>query len=55
MKNTILRLTRSLLTTTLTGLALLSLTGGSALAANWTITDLGALGAEHRQVYTSEG
>lgn len=35
----------SLLTTTLAGLALLSLSGNSALAANWTITDLGALGA----------
>jgi probable HAF family extracellular repeat protein len=39
------RLNLGFLTTTLTGLALLSLGGGSALAAKWTITDLGVLGA----------
>jgi uncharacterized membrane protein len=41
MKTNQTRLNFSLITT----LALLSLTGSSALAANWTITDLSALGA----------
>jgi probable HAF family extracellular repeat protein len=47
------RLNLSLLCNTLTGLALLSLTGGSALAANWTVTDLGALGAPSSVSYES--
>ena len=55
MKDTLLCATRSLLTTTRTGLALLSLTGASALAANWTITNPGALGAEHSVSCTSDG
>ena len=45
MKTNNTRLNFSLLTNTITGLTLLSLTGGATLAANWTITDLGALGA----------
>jgi hypothetical protein len=55
MKKNNTRQNRSLLTTTITSLALLLLTGRSALAANWTITDLGALGAEHSGVFTSKG
>ena len=55
MKTNNARLNFSLVTTTLTCLTLLSLTGSSALAAAWTITDLGALGAEHSGAYTSEG
>ena len=45
MKTNHTRLNFSLLANTITGLTLLSLTGGSARAANWTITDLGALGS----------
>ena len=53
MKTIPTRLNFSLFTTTLTVLALLSLPGGSALAANWTITDLGALGAPGNVAYES--
>jgi uncharacterized membrane protein len=53
MKTNNTRLNFSLLTTTLTGLTLLSLTSGSALAANWTITDLGALGAPGNLAFES--
>jgi uncharacterized membrane protein len=49
-----LRLNPSLVKTTFAGLTLLSLASSSALAANWTITDLGALGAEHSLNYTSK-
>jgi len=55
MKTTHSRLNLSLLTTATIGLTLLSLTGGAALAARWTITDLGALGATGDAVFTSEG
>ena len=53
MKTNNIRLNLSLFTTTLAGLALLSLTGNSALAANWTITDLGDLGAAYSFPYES--
>ena len=55
MKTTPFRLNLSPLMTSITVLTLLSLTGGSTRAANWTITDLGALGAEGDAAYTSEG
>ena len=45
MKPNRTRLNFSLLPVTIAGAALLSLGGGSALAAKWTITDLGVLGA----------
>jgi uncharacterized membrane protein len=53
MKTNNIRLNLSLFTTTLAGLTLLSLTGNSALAANWTITDLGDLGAAYSFPYES--
>jgi uncharacterized membrane protein len=53
MKRSDTRLNFRLLTTTLTGFALVSLTGGAALAANWTITDLGALGPPGNAIYES--
>ena len=49
-----LRLNPSLVKTTFAGLTLLSFASSSALAANWTLTDLGALGAEHSLNYTSK-
>lgn len=55
MKTTHSRLNLSPLTTAVIGLTLLALLCGSAPAANWTITDLGALGAEGSLIYTSEG
>jgi hypothetical protein len=44
MKTTHARLNLGLVTTALIGLTLLPFAGSSALAANWTITDLGLLG-----------
>ena len=55
METTRSKLRFSLLDTSVTILTLLSLTCSPALADHWTITDLGALGAEGSLAYTSEG
>ena len=53
MKTTPFRLNLSRVTITLVSLALLVHTGTPAHAANWTITDLGALGAPGNESYES--